>query len=177
MGSRKGWVKKYFGDENYAYLDTSGKKTVEFSQLLPNHTYELKTKSPDSPPRFIKKADRKYVTFVTELGRHEKVEVKDSDSETGQSAILRNLNIFGATRILIKGREITWTDLRDGDEAIIERITDAAVYIKTEKDKESYELKYLQSDPASAGKMAQQLWPGRSLLRKFERAPPSTWTT
>jgi hypothetical protein len=132
-----------------------GKKTVEISQLLPSHTYELRVKSQD-PPQFVRRSDRKYVTLITELGKHERVAVKDGDSE---------------------GREVKWTDLKGGDIVTVERSTDAAVYIKTEKDKESFELKYLQSDPTSAGKMAQQLWPGLSLLRKFERATPSSWTT
>jgi hypothetical protein len=67
--------------------------------------------------------------------------------------------------------------MKEGDVVTVERITDAAIYVKAEKDKGPVELKYLQSDPASAGKIAQYLWPGKSLLRKFERAPPQSWNT
>jgi hypothetical protein len=109
------------------------------------------------------------------------VEVGDSDTEARQISILKSINIFGATRILIEGREIKWTDMKEGDIITVERITDASVYVFSDKSQicaeDATELKYLQSDPMSAGKIAQHLWPGRTLLRKFERAPPSTWVT
>jgi hypothetical protein len=114
---------------------------------------------------------------VTEFGPHPGVRVSDVDTKSRQASTLRNLNIHGAVRLSMEGREIKWADMREGDVVTVERITDAAVYAKTEKDKDAYELKYLQADPASAGKIAQFLWPGRSLLRKFERATPQSWTT
>jgi hypothetical protein len=77
---------------------------VEIIQFLPNHIYELRVKSATQSPRTSMKGDRKYVTLVTELGKHKDIEVKDSDSEAKQAAILRNLNIHGSVRILIEGR-------------------------------------------------------------------------
>jgi hypothetical protein len=169
---RRGWVKKYFGNDNFAFFDTVEQKPKEHALLLPNRTCQLRVK-----PKFsaapLPKEDRKYVTFIAELGRRENVEVKDSDSEDKQAAMFRSFGIHGPRRLLIEDREISWSDLQTGDVVTVERITDASVWVIDEKGTE--EFKYLKSDSVSAGRMVQSHWPGFFLLRKFDRAPPASW--
>jgi hypothetical protein len=180
ISERKGFVKKHFGDGPFKFFDIEEKKAVDLGNCLEGRTYEVRTVKIQNP---CQSADQTKVgvTFITEFGRHPNMRTSSSDSEAKQNAIMKTLNIHGAFKLLIDGREIKWSDMKDKDTITVERITDASVYIFSDKSQicpeDATELKYLHSDPISAAKIVQQLWPGRTLLRKFEWAPRHTWTT
>jgi hypothetical protein len=113
------------------FFDTDARKTVEISQFVPNRTYELRIKNtaPPNAASALRRDGRKYVTFFTEKGKFENVEIRDSDSEERQAAILRGYGIHGPRSIRIEEREVKWSDLQTGDIAFIERITDASVWV------------------------------------------------
>jgi predicted acyltransferase (DUF342 family) len=68
-------------------------------------------------------------------------------------SICRSMGVEGQVQLLIKDREIKWSDLQTGDEVEIRRVTDASVWIHVRK--EVQEFKYRHSDSRSTGKMIQ----------------------
>jgi hypothetical protein len=178
IGERKNFVKKHFGEGRFKYFDKIEKKEIDLGNCIAGRTYEIRTVK-DQPANNPTSSPGKNVTFLTEFGRHPNMKIFDTDSEARRTAIMRGMVVHGAHKLLLEGREITWADMKNGDTIKVERITDASVYVFTDKSQvcaeDATEVKYLQSDPESAVKIVQFLWPGRTLFRKFERAPPNTW--
>jgi hypothetical protein len=165
---------KWFGSSEFYCYDPVEKKQVSVKQCIENVEYILRKKTPSKPP--TSRSEDFQVTFLTELGKKEKVRLRTSDSEERQSGTLRNQSIVGARRFLIEGREITWQDFRPGDIISVERITDSSIWVKVGNNDDAKEFKDLSSDPVSGGKMAQNYWPNQQLFRRFDRAPPASWT-
>jgi hypothetical protein len=60
---------------------------------------------------------------------------------------------------------------------MIERLTDASVWVKEGNSHDAREFKFLTSDIPATSRMIQSYWPNQTLFRRFERASPATWKT
>jgi hypothetical protein len=175
--ARYGLLRKTFGSTDFLCCDPRAKLPVGVMNCQANVDYELVKKSevestgkaPSSQSAFS------MVTFMTEFGKRENVRANSSDSPERRLATLRFLGIYGDVRLLIEGREINWSDIKTGDVILVERITDASIWVKEGNSSEAKEFKYSSKDPIASSRMIQGYWPNQSLFRRFERAPPSTW--